>query len=372
MERSRIGVIGCGYWGPNLIRNFVESPATTVVGVADLVPERLAHLRERYPQIGCITDDHRELFDLDLDGIVVCTPPETHFELVRECLRRGLNVLVEKPLVTQVEHARELIALAEERGLVLMVGHTFLYNPAVHALKTLVDSGELGDVLYIDAVRAGLGHFHPRLNVIWDLAPHDISIVSYLLDAQPVTVAARGLACLNGTVEDVAYLSLMYPNDVLCHARVSWLDPSKTRRITVIGTKKMAVYDDVEPLEKLRIYDKRVDSIRRNDTFVEFQFAYHYGSVVIPHIRFEEPLRLECLHFAECIQEGRRPRTDGRNGLRVVQVIEAAQRSLHSGGVSLDVPQRGLIGHPRQPAVAEEPTAEPALAGAADGALRPA
>jgi predicted dehydrogenase len=354
---TRIGVIGCGYWGPNLIRNFVEIPTTSLEAVADLDPKRLAHIRERYPQVPCVTEDHRDLFALDLDGVVVCTPPETHHEIVRECLLQGLNVLVEKPLVTRADHARELIALAEARGLVLMVGHTFLYNPAVHALKDLVQSGELGDILYIDGVRAGLGLFHPRLNVIWDLAPHDISIMSYLLDAQPVSAAARGLACLNGTVEDVAYLSLMYPNDVLCHVRVSWLDPSKTRRITVIGTKKMAVYDDVEPLEKLRIYDKRVDSVRRTDTFAEFQFAYHYGSVVIPHITFDEPLRLECLHFAECIDQGLRPRTDGRNGLRVVQAIEAAQRSLRSGGVSVEVQQRGLIGHPHR-------TAERVAAGA--------
>jgi predicted dehydrogenase len=330
---TRIGAIGCGYWGPNLIRNFVELPATTVEGVADLDPQRLAHMRERYPQIGCVTQDHRELFELGLDGVVVSTPPETHFALVRECLLNGLHVLVEKPLVTRSDEARELISLAEQEERVLMVGHTFEYNPAVHALKELIDSGELGEVLYIDAVRAGLGLFHPRLNVIWDLAPHDISIMTYLFGAPPVSVAARGLACLNERVEDVAYLSLMYPGSVLCHVRVSWLDPSKTRRITVIGSRKMAVYDDVESLEKLRIYDKRVDPIRRTDTFGEFQFAYHYGNVVIPHIHFEEPLRLEVQHFADCIQRSLHPRTDGTNGLRVVEAIEAAQLSLRSGGM---------------------------------------
>jgi predicted dehydrogenase len=337
MEETRIGAIGCGYWGPNLIRNFVESAATSVQGVADLDVERLAHIRRRYPQIGCVTEDYRDLFDLGLDGVVISTPPETHFTIAKECLENGLNVLIEKPLVTRSEDALELIALAERQDRILMVGHTFEYNPAVHALKELIQSGELGEVLYIDAVRAGLGLFHPRLNVIWDLAPHDISIMSYLFESPPISVAARGLACLNGTVEDVAYLSLMYPGGVLCHVRLSWLDPSKTRRITVIGSRKMAVYDDVESLEKLRIYDKRVDSVRRTDTFGEFQFAYHYGSVVIPHIRFEEPLRLECQHFAECIQLGREPRTGGHNGFRVVRTIEAAQRSLRSGGIAIDI-----------------------------------
>lgn len=344
MEQVRIGAIGCGYWGPNLIRNFVELPSAVVEGVSDLDPQRLAHMGERYPQIGCLTQDYRELFGLGLDGVVVSTPPETHFEIVRECLDQGLNVLVEKPLVTRSEDARELIALAEARGRVLMVGHTFEYNPAVHALKELVDSGELGDVLYIDAVRAGLGLFHPKLNVIWDLAPHDISIMNYLFGAPPVSVAARGLACLNERVEDVAYLSLMYPGERLCHVRLSWLDPSKTRRITVIGSRKMAVYDDVASLEKLRIYDKRVDSVRRTDTFGEFQFAYHYGSVVIPHIHFDEPLRLEAEHFVECIRDGVDPRTGGLSGLRVVEAIEAAQRSLRVGGVAIELRHDPLDG----------------------------
>ncbi|MFA9432475.1 Gfo/Idh/MocA family protein [Egicoccus sp. AB-alg2] len=337
MSRTRIGAIGCGYWGPNLIRNFIEIPNTRVLGVADLDGGRLAHVRERYPQIGTLTNDYRDLFGLGLDAVVVSTPPETHYDIVRDCLEHGLHVLVEKPLVTRSAEARELIAVAERNERILMVGHTFLYNPAVHALRDLVVHGELGDVLYIDAVRAGLGLFHPRLNVIWDLAPHDISIASFLLGAAPVAVAARGAACLNETVEDVAYLTLTFPGNVLYHVRLSWLDPSKTRRTTVIGSQKMAVYDDVEPLEKLRIYDKRVDSIRRTDTFGEFQFAYHYGNVVIPHIRFEEPLRLECLHFADCVARGARPRTDASNGLVVVETIEAAQRSLANGGASVPV-----------------------------------
>jgi predicted dehydrogenase len=349
MNKLRIGAIGCGYWGPNLIRNFVESSSTSVEAVADLDADRRAHIADRYPQIGCVTEDFRELFELDLDGVVVSTPPETHFAIAKECLENGLNVLVEKPLTTRSEDARELIALAEERGLILMVGHTFEYNPAVHALKELIQDGELGQVLYVDAIRAGLGLFHPRLNVIWDLAPHDISILTYLFDAPPTSVAARGMACLNGNVEDIAYLSLMFPGNRLCHVRLSWLDPAKTRRITVVGSKKMAVYDDVDNLEKLRIYDKRVDAVPRTDTYGEFQFAYHHGSVVIPHVRFEEPLRLECQHFADSIQQQQQPRTDGRSGLRVVETIEAAQRSLRSGGAVVKIHRQPPVGAAADP-----------------------
>jgi predicted dehydrogenase len=348
MAPTRIGVIGCGYWGPNLIRNFVEIPTATVNAVIDLDPDRLDHVRERYPQVTHTARDYRALFDLDLDGVVVSTPPETHFAVVRDCLEHGLHVLVEKPLVTKSEHARELIELADRKGLILMVGHTFEFNPAVHALRELITSGELGEILYIDAVRTGLGLFHPSLNVIWDLAPHDVSIATHLLGAEPLSVAARGLACLNGHVEDVAYLTLMFPGGVMHHVRLSWLDPSKTRRVTVIGSRKMAVYDDVEPLEKLRIYDKRVDSIRHTDTFGEFQFAYHYGNVVIPHIRFEEPLRLECLHFVECIRHGMTPQTDARSGLVVVKAIEAAQRSLADGGAMMSLrPEVGVSSNTR-------------------------
>jgi predicted dehydrogenase len=328
MERTRIGAVGCGYWGPNLIRTLIESTNACVDGVADLDAERRAHIAQRYPQISHVTADYRELFGLALDAAVISTPPETHFEIARDCLRNGLHVLVEKPLVTRSDEARELIALAEQRGLVVMVGHTIEYNPAARALKELVQSGELGQIFYVDAVRVGLGLFRPNLNVIWDLAPHDISVMNYLFDAPPVKVSAHGLACLNGVVEDVAYLSLTYPNDVLCHVRVSWLDPAKTRKVTVIGSRKMAVFDDVEMLEKLRIYDKHVDAVPRADTFGEFQFSYHNGNVVMPHIDLEEPLRLECEHFVDCVRNGHRPRTDGPSGLQVVEVIEVPGRLL--------------------------------------------
>ena len=337
MKRLNIATIGCGYWGPNLIRNCVEIPAVSVEGVADLEWERLTHIRTRYPGIPLITDDYTSLFDAGLDAVIVSTPPETHHEIVGDCLRNGLHVLVEKPLATSSKQARELIDIASEHERTLMVGHTFEYNPAVRALAQAMADGELGRVHYIDAVRVGLGLFHPTLNVIWDLAPHDVSILIHILGEMPESVSTRGLACVQDSIEDVAYITLNFPSGVMAHVRLSWLDPSKTRRITVVGDKKMIVYDDVEAHEKLKVYDKRVDTIRRTDTFGDFQFAYHYGSIVSPYVHFEEPLRLECLHFVESLLNGTPPLTDGWNGLRVVEVIEAAQRSWADGGARVEV-----------------------------------
>jgi len=213
-----------------------------------------------------------------------------------------------------------------------MVGHTFVYNPAVHALKEIIDSGEIGNVHYVDAVRVGLGLFQQDLNVLWDLAPHDVSILLYILGRDPIRVSARAIACVQDGIEDVAYLSLLFPDNVLAHVHLSWLDPCKVRRITVVGTSKMVVYDDVESLEKLKIYDKGVERPPYTNTFGDFQFAYRYGDITIPNLRFTEPLRLECDHFLECILTHQRPMTDGHNGLKVLRIIEAAQKSLRNSG----------------------------------------
>jgi predicted dehydrogenase len=344
VKQLKVAAIGCGYWGPNLIRNCLEIPEISLEAVVDLDWARLRYVQSRNPSIPLVTDERDRLFGAGIDAVVVSTPPETHYEIVAECLQRGLHVLVEKPLTTNSDEARELITLANERDRILMVGHTFEYNPAVRHLKEAVDSGELGRLHYIDGVRVGLGLFHPRLNVIWDLAPHDFSILIHILGEAPTAVGVTGAACVQDGIEDVAYISLTFPSGILAHMRISWLDPHKTRRMTFVGSKKMIVYDDVEPHEKLRVFDKRVDRIRRTDTFGEFQFSYHYGSIFSPFINFDEPLRLECQHFAECVLQGLQPLTDGYNGLRVVEVIEAAQRSLVSGGVTIPVvsadPQR--------------------------------
>jgi predicted dehydrogenase len=332
MKRIKVGVIGCGYWGPNLIRNFVELPSANLVVVADLRADRLAYIRSRYPSVET-TDDYWNLFSMSLDAVVVATPPATHFQIARACLERDLHVLVEKPLTLSSEEAIALIELAEERGLTLMVGHTFEYNAAVRTLKDLIDRGELGTIQYVDAVRVNLGLYQRDLDVVWDLAPHDISILLYLLDSNPVLVSALGADCIFRGKHDIVYLNLEFANRVLAHVRLSWLDPCKVRRITVVGSQKMVVYDDVENLEKIRIYDKGVEGPPYTDTYGEFQCSYRYGNVVIPNIRFVEPLGVECQHFLECIRDGSKPLTCGRNGLQVVRVLEAAERSLYYGGM---------------------------------------
>lgn len=331
MDRVRIGVIGSGYWGPNLIRNFVEIPASELVAVADLREDRRRHVEARYPRVR-VTDDYWDLFEMDLDAVVVATPPATHHTIARNALEHDLGVMVEKPLALSSKEARNLIDLAQERDRVLMVGHTFEYNTAVRTLKEIIDSGELGDVLYIDSVRVNLGLFQPNLNVLWDLAPHDISILNYILGQEPIAVSAHGADSIVRGKHDIVYVNLEFPNSVLAHVRVSWLDPTKVRRTTVVGSCKMVVYDDMNPMEKIKIYDKRVETPPYTDTFDEFQFNYRQGDVVIPSLQFKEPLRAECEHFVECVGNGSRPQSDGYVGLQVVRVLEAADRSLHDGG----------------------------------------
>jgi predicted dehydrogenase len=334
MARVRVAVIGCGYWGPNLVRTFLEIPEVELVAVVDRDPGRLEHVRARHPQVGAFLRDHRDLFGMDLDAVAIATPPETHHAVARECLEHGLDVLVEKPLTTDVGLGIELVELAAARERILMVGHIGAYNPAVSVLRDMVASGDLGEVRYVDAVRAGLGLFHPTLNVVWDLAPHDVAILLHVLDETPRTVSARGIACVQDPVEDVAYMTMMFASGVMAHTRMSWLDPYKTRRITIVGSRKMVVYDDLEVHEKIKVYDKSVNAIRQTDTFGDYQFSYHYGSVVSPYIHFEEPLRLECQHFVACVQDRSVPSTDGANGVEVVRVISAAQRSMKADGAT--------------------------------------
>ena len=330
MKPINVGVIGSGYWGPNLIRNFAELPSANLMAVADLRADRLAHIESRYPGVRT-THDYRDLFSMPLDAIVVATPPATHYRIARECLEQDRHLLVEKPLTTSSRDAEDLIELADRRGLTLMVGHTFEYNAAVRELKDLIDSGDLGDILYVDAVRVNLGLFQPKLDVLWDLAPHDISILLYLTGSHPIMVSAQGADCVFRGKNDIAYLNLEFP-DLMAHVRISWLDPCKVRRITVVGSEKMVVYDDVENLEKLKIYDKCVVAPPYTDTFGEFQCSYRSGNVEIPNIRFVEPLRVESQHFIDSIVNRTRPQSCGLVGLKVIQVLEAAQRSMYRCG----------------------------------------
>ncbi len=331
MEPLKIGVIGAGYWGPNLIRNFVELPEATVVVVADLDEKRLDAIQKRYPSI-TTTTDYRQIFTMGLDAVVIATPPLTHYKLARECMEHDLHVFVEKPFTLNSADGQALCEFADERELTLMVGHTFEYNPAVRAIKEIIDSGELGTVYYIDTVRVNLGLFQDGLNVLWDLAPHDISILRYLLDCEPVEVNARGASCILPDVQDVAYLYLQFENGVMGHVHVSWIDPCKVRRITIVGSQKMLVYDDVEPLEKIRIYDKGVEKPPYTDTFADFQLSYRFGDIVIPHIKFTEPLRVECKHFIDSIVNRTPPQSSGWDGLQIVKTLEMAEQSLKTNG----------------------------------------
>jgi predicted dehydrogenase len=337
MSKVKIGVIGSGYWGPNLIRNFVELPDAEVVVVADLSDDRLGYVRSRYPRIKT-TRNYRDFFKLPLDAVVVATPPATHYPIALECLQHGLHVLVEKPLTLDSWHAGKLIEVATAQDLMLMVGHTFEYNPAVRALKEMIESGELGDVYYIDMVRVNLGLFQADLNVLWDLAPHDISMLLYLLGENPISVNASGSASIFNGKHDTAHVHLLFPDEVQAHVHVSWLHPSKVRRVTVVGSKKMVVYDDVETLEKIKIYDKGVNAPPYTDSYGEFQCSYRYGNVVIPNIAFAEPLRLECQHFLDSIRNHTEPQSDGWAGWRVVKVLEVADRSLQNGSYPEKVP----------------------------------
>lgn len=330
MNTLKIGVIGYGYWGPNLTRNIFSLPSAKLVAVADLKEENLKRAQSLYSQ-ACMTKDYRELFNLGLDAVVVATPPITHYAIAKDCLLNNLHVLVEKPMTANSEQAKELVELACAEGLTLMVGHTFEYNSAVIELKKYIDSGELGQIYYIDIARLNLGLFDRNSNVLWDLAPHDISILSYLLQANPVSVSAQGAQCAFKGIFDVAYLNLVFPNNIYAHIHVSWLDPCKVRRVTVVGSKKMVVYNDVETEQKIKIYDKGVEAPSYTEGYGEFQCNYRSGDIVIPNIHFVEPLRQECQHFLDSICNHTSPCSSGSDGLRVIKILEAAQRSMSDG-----------------------------------------
>lgn len=336
-EKKRVAVIGVGYWGPNLARNFEEMAIANLVAIVDRKPERTQKIQERYPNIQ-VYENYEDLFDLNLDAVVIATPPATHYAIAKDCLEHGLSVMVEKPLTLKAEDCEDLIRIAEAKNLVLMVGHVYEYNSAIKYIKDLITSGELGDIYYIDAVRASLGLFQSNLNVMWDLAPHDLSIILHLLDQFPETISATGGSYVLNylDIHDLAYMHLHFPTGTVANIRVSWLDPNKTRRITIVGSKKMLVFDDVA-LEKIKVFDKGVDIHPDTDNYGNFQAFYRYGDAVNPHIQWQEPLRAECEHFIECIIEGKQPVSDGYDGLNVVKLLEAADESIHNNGQAVPV-----------------------------------
>ncbi|TET50588.1 MAG: Gfo/Idh/MocA family oxidoreductase [Anaerolineales bacterium] len=329
---SKIGVIGCGYWGPKLARNFHQLGESQLAWVCDKRVDRLEHVKQLYPQVRT-TEDYRDMLASDVDAVVVATPVCHHHPLALAALRAGKHVLVEKPIAASVQEAEEIVAEGERLDRVVMVGHTFEYNAAVETMKKIIGSGELGRIYYINATRVNLGLFQPDINVVWDLAPHDVSILLFALGLDPDEVSARGGICVQREkgIHDVAYLTLYFPNGVLADVRVSWLDPCKIRRYTVVGSEKMLVYDDIAE-DKILIYDKGVDVPPHSDTVEEFHLSYRHGDGTPYDVPWVEPLKAECRHFLDCIRERQEPRSSGRVGLKVVKVLEAAQRSLLNGG----------------------------------------
>lgn len=325
-----VGVIGYGYWGPNLVRNFASVPGSRVVMVCDLRQERLAIASKQYGVN--VTTDYREVIaNPQVDCVVIATPVSTHFDLAMQSLQAGKHVLVEKPMTLNVEQAARLIEEAERRNLVLMVDHTFIYTGAVRKIRELLDSDEMGEVYYYDSVRVNLGLFQNDVDVIWDLAAHDLSIIDYVLPCAPEAISAIGMAHVPGHKEDIAYISIFFPNNLIAHLHVNWLAPVKLRRTLIGCSKKMIVYDDLEPSEKIRVYDKGV-SVNQNHGIYELMVSYRSGDVWLPKLDGTEALTSEAKHLIECIERGLRPLTDGRSGLRVVRLLEAATDSMHNRG----------------------------------------
>ena len=323
--------------GPNLLRNFAENEAAELRWMCDLDTTRLKALGLRYPAAQTAADYQSLLADPKLDAVVIATPVWTHFKFAREALGAGKHVLVEKPLTLNAEEAKQLIEFADRNGLTLMVDHTFVYTGAVRKIKEIVESGELGDLLYFDATRINLGLFQDDINVVWDLAPHDLSIMDFVIDRQPEAVTATGSCHIKKGIENIAYVMLSFPDEFIAHFHFNWLSPVKIRHTLIAGSRKMVVYDDIEPTEKVRVYDKGVTTTRSEDHLdkeaaYKTLVSYRTGDVWVPKLDSTEALHYVCKEFLSAIGESRRPLTDGHSGLRVVRLLEAAQRSINQGG----------------------------------------
>jgi predicted dehydrogenase len=337
MSATTIGVIGCGYWGPNLLRNFAENERARLRWMCDLDDRRLEALGRRYPSAETTRDYKQMLADEQLEAVVIATPVATHYNFAREALLAGKHVLIEKPFTASVREAEELIELAERSRLVLMVDHTFIYTGAVHKIKEIVESGELGELLYFDSTRINLGLFQQDINVVWDLAPHDLSIMDYIIGRQPIALTATGSCHIERGIENIAYVMLKFDDEFIAHFHFNWLSPVKIRRTLIAGSRKMVVYDDIEPTEKIRVYDKGVTTNRRADEVdreaaYKTLVSYRTGDVWVPKLDSTEALQYVCQEFLSAIVEGRPPLTDGSAGLRVVRLLEAAQTSINQGG----------------------------------------
>jgi len=333
----RIGIIGLGYWGPNLERNFSNLPNSELTAICDLSEDRLEYARKKFPDVYTTKDANNLINKERVDAVVIATPTKTHYEIAKLALDKGIHVFVEKPLATKSSECEELVQIAEANNLTLFVGHVFLYNTAVNTIKDLVEEGELGNIIHINANRLNLGPIRQDVNALWDLASHDISIILELIGCLPVSVNCQGLAYLNDNVHDVCSLTLHFEPKCMASINVSWLDPNKIRSITVVGDKKMALFDDTEPLEKIKIYNKHIESSTYTDTFGDFQYSCRYGDTSAPWLQLVEPLQTECQHFIHCVITNEKPKTDGNNGMDVVKVLEAADISLHNNGQMVEL-----------------------------------
>jgi predicted dehydrogenase len=333
-----IGVIGCGYWGPNLVRNFSEVSGAKVKTVSDFRLELLTKMQARYPAIQ-ITTDCQDIFnDPEIDAVAIATPVSTHYELALAALKAGKHVMVEKPMTATTEQALRLIDEAERRNLILIVDHTFVYTGAVRKMQELVASNGLGDIYYYDSVRVNLGLFQHDVNVLWDLAVHDLSIMDYVLPTKPYAVSATGMSHVPGGPENIAYLTLFFESNLIAHLHVNWLAPVKVRRTLIGGSQKMIVFDDLDPSEKVKVYDKGITVNGNNENAYQLLIGYRAGDMWAPRLEITEALHTEALHFIHCIRQGDRPITDGQAGLRVVRILEAATQSMKQQGqlVKLD------------------------------------
>jgi predicted dehydrogenase len=351
-----VGVVGCGYWGPNLVRNLTGLPNCNLKAVCDLSEARLSHMRSLYPNVEGVTDFGHLLNGVGLDAVVVAAPVKQHYPLAKAALLAGKHALIEKPMAASSAECEELIEIAEGKGLVLMIGHTFLYSAAVRKIGEIVQAGDIGEIRYINSRRLNLGFFQKDINVAWDLAPHDISIILHILEEFPLTVNCQGNAHVTPGIQDVTNISMSFPHKRFATIQSSWLEPRKVREMTIAGTRRMIVYDDLETHEKIRIYDTRVERPPHHDTFAEFHYSYHYGDIYIPHLKQEEPLKAECQHFLDCIEKGTKPLTSGHEGLELVKILEAASTSLKENGAPVTFPRSsGVTAMPTRSTRSMEP-----------------
>jgi predicted dehydrogenase len=333
---TTVAIVGYGYWGPNLLRNYMEVPGSSVKWVCDLRPDVLRKAGARYPSIATTERYDVVLDDPAVQAVVIATPISTHYGLAKAALMAGKHVFVEKPMTASAAEAQDLLETAERAGLTLMVGHTFVFSPPVRKLGELIARGELGDIHFITSSRVNLGLHQRDVSVIWDLATHDLSILYYWLGEGASSVYVTGRGCVTEKIPDVAFVNLRFPSGVIANIDIAWLSPVKLRRTVIVGSRRMALYDDTETVEKVKIYDHGVD-FQEPETFGEFHLSYRTGDIVAPKLDTTEPLRAEAMHFLECIATGARPITDGVAGLRVVASLEAAEHSMHNGGVAIAI-----------------------------------